>query len=166
LKTEDYRQQKIAEYDYKYSNPYHAASNMLVDSVIRPTKRAPADPDLRMLKNKERPAPTKRHGSIPYRRKSECWNSNFGSFYPSNRTSRKALPMDFDLTREHRDIQRPPESCPRRISQGGARMRRQREGPLRNNQEGSPARADRPFRARGLQRPGWAFEQALVLEEF
>ncbi|UCF95219.1 MAG: acyl-CoA carboxylase subunit beta, partial [Desulfobacterales bacterium] len=28
---QEFRQQKIQEYDYKYSNPYHAASNMLVD---------------------------------------------------------------------------------------------------------------------------------------
>jgi acetyl-CoA carboxylase carboxyltransferase component len=63
---ENYRQQKIAEYDYKYSNPYHAASNMLVDSVIRPRETRPQlIQALRMLKNKERPAPTKRHGNIP-----------------------------------------------------------------------------------------------------
>ena len=63
---ESYRQQKIAEYDYKYSNPYHAASNMLVDSVIRPRETRPQlIRALRMLKNKERPAPTKRHGNIP-----------------------------------------------------------------------------------------------------
>jgi acetyl-CoA carboxylase carboxyltransferase component len=63
---EGYRQQKISEYDYKYSNPYHAASNMLVDSVIRPRETRPQlIRALRMLKNKERPAPTKRHGNIP-----------------------------------------------------------------------------------------------------
>ncbi|MDO8945144.1 MAG: carboxyl transferase domain-containing protein, partial [Desulfobacterales bacterium] len=63
---ESYRQQKISEYDYKYSNPYHAASNMLVDSVIRPRETRPQlIRALRMLKNKERPAPTKRHGNIP-----------------------------------------------------------------------------------------------------
>jgi acetyl-CoA carboxylase carboxyltransferase component len=63
---ESYRQQKIAEYDYTYSNPYHAASNMLVDSVIRPRETRPQlIRALRMLKNKERPAPTKRHGNIP-----------------------------------------------------------------------------------------------------
>jgi len=64
--SEGYRQQKIAEYDYTYSNPYHAASNMLVDSVIRPRETRPQlIRALRMLKNKERPAPTKRHGNIP-----------------------------------------------------------------------------------------------------
>jgi acetyl-CoA carboxylase carboxyltransferase component len=63
---EEYRQQKIAAYDYKYSNPYHAASNMLVNTVIRPRETRPGlIRALRMLKNKERPAPTKRHGNIP-----------------------------------------------------------------------------------------------------
>ena len=33
---DEFRQQKIDEYDFKYSNPFHAASNMLVDSVIKP----------------------------------------------------------------------------------------------------------------------------------
>jgi len=63
---EEYRQQKIAAYDYKYSNPYHAASNMLVNTVIRPRETRPElIRALRMLKNKERPAPAKRHGNIP-----------------------------------------------------------------------------------------------------
>jgi acetyl-CoA carboxylase carboxyltransferase component len=63
---EDFRRQKIAEYDYKYSNPFHAASNMLVNSVIRPRDTRPQlIKALRMLRNKERPAPTKRHGNIP-----------------------------------------------------------------------------------------------------
>ena len=62
----EYKQQKIDEYDYKYSNPFHAASNMLVDSVIRPRETRPQlIRALRMLRNKERPAPTKRHGNIP-----------------------------------------------------------------------------------------------------
>jgi acetyl-CoA carboxylase carboxyltransferase component len=63
---EDFRQQKIAEYDFKYSNPFHAASNMLVDTVIRPRDTRPQlIKALRMLQNKERPAPSKRHGNIP-----------------------------------------------------------------------------------------------------
>jgi acetyl-CoA carboxylase carboxyltransferase component len=63
---EEFRQQKIEEYDYKYSNPYHAASNMLVDSVIKPRETRPQlIKALRMLKNKHRPAPNKRHGNIP-----------------------------------------------------------------------------------------------------
>ncbi len=63
---DDYRQQKIDEYDYKYSNPFHAASNMLVDSVIRPREtRSQLIKALRMLRNKQRPEPNKRHGNIP-----------------------------------------------------------------------------------------------------
>ena len=63
---EAYRQQKIEEYDYKYSNPYHAASNMLVDSVIKPRETRPQlIKALKMLKNKKRPEPNKRHGNIP-----------------------------------------------------------------------------------------------------
>jgi len=61
-----FRQQKIAEYDYKYSNPYHAASNMLVDSVIKPRETRPRlIKALKMLANKKRPEPNKRHGNIP-----------------------------------------------------------------------------------------------------
>jgi acetyl-CoA carboxylase carboxyltransferase component len=61
-----FRQQKIEEYDYKYSNPYHAASNMLVDSVIKPRETRPQlIKALKMLRNKQRPAPNKRHGNIP-----------------------------------------------------------------------------------------------------
>jgi methylmalonyl-CoA decarboxylase subunit alpha len=63
---QEYRQQKIEEYDFKYSNPFHAASNMLVNTVIRPRETRPQlIRALRMLKNKERPAPNKRHGNIP-----------------------------------------------------------------------------------------------------
>jgi acetyl-CoA carboxylase carboxyltransferase component len=64
--ADEFRQQKIQEYDYKYSNPYHAASNMLVDSVIKPRETRPQlIKALRMLKNKHRPPPNKRHGNIP-----------------------------------------------------------------------------------------------------
>ena len=61
-----FRQQKIDEYDYKYSNPYHAASNMLVDSVIKPYETRPQlIKALKMLSNKQRPKPNKMHGNIP-----------------------------------------------------------------------------------------------------
>ncbi len=64
--SEAFRQQKITEYDYKYSNPFHAASNMLVDTVIRPRDTRPQlIRALRMLRNKERPRMDKRHGNIP-----------------------------------------------------------------------------------------------------
>jgi acetyl-CoA carboxylase carboxyltransferase component len=63
---QEFRRQKIGEYDYKYSNPFHAASNMLVNTVIPPRETRPRlIKALRMLRNKERPAPVKRHGNIP-----------------------------------------------------------------------------------------------------
>jgi acetyl-CoA carboxylase carboxyltransferase component len=63
---DEFRQQKIEEYDYQYSNPYHAASNMLVDSVIKPRETRPQlIKALKMLRNKQRPEPNKRHGNIP-----------------------------------------------------------------------------------------------------
>jgi len=61
-----FRQQMIEEYDHKYSNPFHAASNMLVDKVIAPGETRPQlIKALRMLKNKERPKRSRRHGNIP-----------------------------------------------------------------------------------------------------
>jgi acetyl-CoA carboxylase carboxyltransferase component len=63
---EAFRQQKIEEYDHKYSNPFHAASNMLVDTVIKPKETRPQlIKALRMLRNKERPIAERRHGNIP-----------------------------------------------------------------------------------------------------
>ena len=63
---DEFRQQKIDAYDYKYSNPFHAASNMLVHSVIKPREtRLQLIKALRMLRNKQRPEPNKRHGNIP-----------------------------------------------------------------------------------------------------
>ena len=63
---DELRQEKIADYDHKYSNPFHAASTMLVDRVIRPREtRLQLIKALRMLRNKERPRPERRHGNIP-----------------------------------------------------------------------------------------------------
>jgi methylmalonyl-CoA decarboxylase subunit alpha len=63
---QEYRDRMIKEYDHKYSNPFHAASNMLVDTVIEPRATRPElIKALGMLKNKERPAPFRRHGNIP-----------------------------------------------------------------------------------------------------
>jgi acetyl-CoA carboxylase carboxyltransferase component len=61
-----FRREKIDEYDFSFSNPFHAASNMLVDTVIRPPETRPQlIRALRMLRNKERPRLDKRHGNIP-----------------------------------------------------------------------------------------------------
>ena len=63
---DELRQEKIADYDHKYSNPFHAAANMLVDTVIKPREtRLQLIKALRMLRNKERPRPARRHGNIP-----------------------------------------------------------------------------------------------------
>jgi len=63
---EAFREQMIKAYDQKYSNPFHAASNMLVDTVIKPSKTRPElIKTLKMLKTKQRPAPFRRHGNIP-----------------------------------------------------------------------------------------------------
>ena len=63
---EEFRQQRIEEYDYKFSNPFYAAEHMLVDKVILPRETRPHLINaLRMLRNKVRPGPTKRHGNIP-----------------------------------------------------------------------------------------------------
>ena len=63
---DEFRQKMIAEYDHKYSNPFHAASNMLVDTVIKPSETRPElIKALRMLKTKTRPKPFRRHGNIP-----------------------------------------------------------------------------------------------------
>ncbi len=63
---EAFRTQMIEEYDHKYSNPFHAASNMLVDKIIAPKETRPQlIKALRMLKKKSRPKPFRRHGNIP-----------------------------------------------------------------------------------------------------
>ena len=65
-KPEEFRQQKIEEYDYKFSNPFYAAEHMLVDKVIKPRETRPQlIKALRILRNKVRPGPTRRHGNIP-----------------------------------------------------------------------------------------------------
>ena len=63
---QSFRQEMIDAYNYKYSNPFHAASNMLVDRIIEPEEtRSQIIKGLAMLKNKKRPAPFRRHGNIP-----------------------------------------------------------------------------------------------------
>jgi acetyl-CoA carboxylase carboxyltransferase component len=65
-KPEAFRQEKIDEYDYKFSNPFYAAEHMLVDKVIKPRETRPQlVKALRMLRKKTRPGSTRRHGNIP-----------------------------------------------------------------------------------------------------
>ena len=61
-----FKKEKIKEYDYKYSNPFHAASNMLVDKIIEPADtRTQIIKGLKMLKNKKQTKPFRKHGNIP-----------------------------------------------------------------------------------------------------
>ncbi len=61
-----FRQEMIDAYNFKYSNPFHAASNMLVDRIIEPEEtRSQIIKGFAMLKNKKRPEPFRRHGNIP-----------------------------------------------------------------------------------------------------
>jgi propionyl-CoA carboxylase beta chain len=61
-----FRQEKIQEYDFEYSNPFHAASNMLLNAVIKPREtRLRLIQSLRMLKNKQQTRPQRKHGNIP-----------------------------------------------------------------------------------------------------
>lgn len=60
------REKRISEYDRQYSNPFHAASNMLVDTVIEPREtRRQLIQALRRLRGKRRPDAFRRHGNIP-----------------------------------------------------------------------------------------------------
>jgi methylmalonyl-CoA decarboxylase subunit alpha len=61
-----FQEEKIKEYDYKYSNPFYAANNLLVDTIIEPREtRKQLIMALRRLRGKKRPAPFRRHGNMP-----------------------------------------------------------------------------------------------------
>lgn len=63
---EQTRQERIAEYKEKFSNPYVAASHGMVDDVIDPREtRHKLKQALNMLQNKEEYRPAKKHGNIP-----------------------------------------------------------------------------------------------------
>ncbi|MBI2953032.1 MAG: acyl-CoA carboxylase subunit beta [Chloroflexi bacterium] len=58
--------EKIAEYDYKYSNPFDPAAKMAVHAVIDPKEtRLRLIAALRTLRNKKVPRPERKHGNIP-----------------------------------------------------------------------------------------------------
>lgn len=60
------RQEKIAEYRDKFSNPYVAASNGVVDDVIEPAQtRQRIAASLELLKSKRDERPSRKHGNIP-----------------------------------------------------------------------------------------------------
>lgn len=63
---EEVRRKKIEEYDYKFSNPFDAASKMLVDAVIEPREtRIRLIQALHMLEDKREERPWRKHGNIP-----------------------------------------------------------------------------------------------------
>jgi acetyl-CoA carboxylase carboxyltransferase component len=60
------REQLVAEYRQRFSNPYVAASAGFVDAVIEPNQtRAALVSGLRMLQNKRDSNPGKKHGTMP-----------------------------------------------------------------------------------------------------
>ena len=60
------RQEKIAEYEEKFSNPYRAAEMGYVDDVIEPaTARQRVISAYDMLSSKRESLPAKKHGNIP-----------------------------------------------------------------------------------------------------
>ncbi len=60
------REQLIAEYEEKFSNPYCAAARGYVDAVIRPAETRPRLIDaLNALSTKREMRPAKKHGNIP-----------------------------------------------------------------------------------------------------
>ena len=63
---EEKRNEKIAEYEESFSNPYCAASRGYVDAVIRPAETRPHLIDaLEALATKREMRPAKKHGNIP-----------------------------------------------------------------------------------------------------
>lgn len=62
----EFAQQKIEEYDRKFSNPFDAAGKMLLHSVIEPKDtRRMIIRALRRLSNKQQIRPDRKHGNIP-----------------------------------------------------------------------------------------------------
>lgn len=60
------RQEKIAEYEEKFNNPYRAAEMGYVDDIIEPaTSRQRIISALDMLASKRQSLPAKKHGNIP-----------------------------------------------------------------------------------------------------
>ena len=63
---EDFRKQKIAEFEDKFANPYIAAERGFVDEVIEPAFTRPKlIRALTLLQNKKDGNPPKKHGNIP-----------------------------------------------------------------------------------------------------
>ena len=60
------RQEKIAEYEEKFNNPYRAAERGYVDDIIEPAStRQRVISAFEMLSSKRLSLPAKKHGNIP-----------------------------------------------------------------------------------------------------
>jgi propionyl-CoA carboxylase beta chain len=65
-KADELRQEKVAEYRRKFSNPYIAAERGFIDAVIEPRQTRPQIiRALRQLGSKRQSLPPKKHGNIP-----------------------------------------------------------------------------------------------------
>ena len=63
---EDYRKNKVAEFEEKFANPYIAAERGYIDEVIEPAHTRPKlIRALTLLQNKRDTNPPKKHGNIP-----------------------------------------------------------------------------------------------------
>ena len=64
--SEEYRKNKISEFENKFANPYIAAERGFIDEVIEPAMTRPKlIRALSLLQNKRDTNPPKKHGNIP-----------------------------------------------------------------------------------------------------
>ena len=64
--SEEYRKEKISEFQEKFANPYVAAEKGFIDEVIEPSQTRPKlIRALSLLQNKRDTNPPKKHGNIP-----------------------------------------------------------------------------------------------------
>jgi propionyl-CoA carboxylase beta chain len=65
-RNEEYRQEKVAEFEEKFANPFIAAEKGFIDEVIEPSQTRPKlIRALSLLQNKRDTNPPKKHGNIP-----------------------------------------------------------------------------------------------------
>jgi propionyl-CoA carboxylase beta chain len=64
--AEEYRKNKVSEFQEKFANPYVAAERGFIDEVIEPSQTRPKlIRALSLLQNKRDTNPPKKHGNIP-----------------------------------------------------------------------------------------------------
>ncbi|MGI8638508.1 MAG: acyl-CoA carboxylase subunit beta, partial [Pyrinomonadaceae bacterium] len=64
--SEEYRREKVSEFEEKFANPYIAAERGYIDEVIEPSQTRPKlIRALSLLQNKRDTNPPKKHGNIP-----------------------------------------------------------------------------------------------------